>query len=582
MLLNLPINFFQKIRNINSFSAYLIFKPLGSSVEVSKLQESLKSDEFKVLEETLSVDETKETPTPIRAKYVLEGDVVYLYKDNGTKERIGSLEYWNRIKKFETDKRVQLSTTIQHTEDLLSCGLCNQHKNSTALLNIVLTNRCNLRCWYCFFYAEKAGFVYEPTIEEIKAMIETATSFNGYAPPIQLTGGEPTLRGDLPEIIKICRDMGSPHVQLNINSVEPGVKYYLDPEVAVKEVRKWKEAGLNTIYTSFDGTDPKINFKNHYETPFALEAYSKAGISSTVLVPTVFKENLKEVVKIVKFAAMHTDKGIKGVNFQPISVVGSTPKEREKLRVTQSDVLDELKVFGLKTDDWYPIPAVDVLADIIGGEKNHVHFYNNEKCGLASYAYVDGDKLRPITDFVDVDKFLEDLDKIDRSILHKASFALSLVPKIMQTGDLRKSLAKKIHRYIVKDELPNGVRISSMLDEIIEKGDYSALGEFHHHFLFFGMMHFMDPYNYDINRVQRCCIHYGSPDGRIIPFCTYNVFPSVYRDAILKENRIKDTNLEKKLKNEERKKARHVADFRHRIGEVKNSDVYKSYYRGLL
>ncbi len=549
---------------------------------MSKLQESLKLEEPKVLEETLSVDDTKETPTPIRAKYVLEGDIVYLRKDNGTKERIGSLEYWNRMKMFKTDKQVQLSTTIEHKKDLLSCGLCGQHKNSTALLNIVLTNRCNLRCWYCFFYAEKAGFVYEPTIEEIRTMIEAATRFNGYTPPIQLTGGEPTLREDLPEIIELCKEMGSSHVQLNINSVEPGIAYYLDPKAAVKKVKRWKEAGLNTIYTSFDGIDPRINFKNHYETPFALEAYSKAGITSTVLVPTVFKENLKEVAKIVKFAAMHTDNGIKGVNFQPISVVGSTPKEREKLRVTQSDVLDELKAFGLEIDDWYSIPAVAVLADIIGGKENHVHFYNNEKCGVASYAYVEGDKLRPITDFVDADRFLEDLDKIDRSILHKASFALSLVPKILQTGDVKKSLAKKIHRYIIKDELPNGLKISSILDEIIEKGSYSALGDFHKHFLFFGMMHFMDPYNYDINRVQRCCIHYGSPDERIIPFCTYNVFPNIYRDTILKENRIKDTNLEKKLKKEERKKARHVSDFRHRIREVKNSDLYKSYYRGLL
>ena len=465
---------------------------------------------------------------------------------------------------------------------MLSCGLCDRHRNSTALLNIVLTNRCNLRCWYCFFYAEKAGFVYEPTIEEIKKMIEAATRFNGYAPPIQLTGGEPTLREDLTKIIKLCKDMGSPHVQLNINSVEPGIKYYLDPTVAVREARKWKEAGLNTIYTSFDGIDPKINFKNHNETPFALEAYFKAGIKSMVLVPTIFKENLKEVPKIVKFAAMHTDKGVRGVNFQPISVVGSTPKEREKFRVTQSDVLDELKVFGLKVDDWFSIPAVAVLADIVGGKKDHIHFYNNEKCGLASYAYVDGDKLHPITDFIDADRFLEDLDKIDRSLLYKAAFALSLVPKLMRTGDVRKSLAKKIHGYIIEDELPNGVRISSMLDEIIEKGNYSALGEFHQHFLFFGMMHFMDPYNYDVNRVQSCCIHYGSPDGRVIPFCTYNVFPNVYRDAILKKNRVKDTSLEKKLKEDAKKKARYVADFRHKTREVKNSDLYKSYYRGLV
>ena len=38
-------------------------------------------------------------------------------------------------------------------------------------------------------------------------------------------------------------------------------------------------------------------------------------------------------------------------------------------------------------------------------------------------------------------------------------------------------------------------------------------------------MHFMDRYNYDIERVQRCCIHYATPDGKLIPFCTYNGGP---------------------------------------------------------
>ena len=164
---------------------------------MSKLQESLELEGVTVLEETLSVDDAKKTPTPVRAKYVLKANVVFLYKDNGTKERIGTLEYWNRVKRFETDKRAQLNTTIKHSREMLSCGLCDRHRNSTALFNIVLTNRCNLRCWYCFFYAEKTGFFYEPTIEEIRNMIEAATRFNGYVPPIQLTGGEPTLREDL-------------------------------------------------------------------------------------------------------------------------------------------------------------------------------------------------------------------------------------------------------------------------------------------------------------------------------------------------------------------------------------------------
>ena len=47
--------------------------------------------------------------------------------------------------------------------------------------------------------------------------------------------------------------------------------------------------------------------------------------------------------------------------------------------------------------------------------------------------------------------------------------------------------------------------------------------------LLISSMHFMDPYNFDLERVQRCCIHYAVPDGRIIPFCTMN---SIHRTKI--------------------------------------------------
>jgi uncharacterized radical SAM superfamily Fe-S cluster-containing enzyme len=53
--------------------------------------------------------------------------------------------------------------------------------------------------------------------------------------------------------------------------------------------------------------------------------------------------------------------------------------------------------------------------------------------------------------------------------------------------------------------------------------------QFHRNTLFLGAMHFQDPYNLDIERVKRCGIHYATPDGRIIPFCTYNTF---HREAV--------------------------------------------------
>ncbi|RLE67818.1 MAG: radical SAM protein, partial [Thermoprotei archaeon] len=36
------------------------------------------------------------------------------------------------------------------------------------------------------------------------------------------------------------------------------------------------------------------------------------------------------------------------------------------------------------------------------------------------------------------------------------------------------------------------------------------------------------------SRVQRCDVHYAMPDGRIVPFCTFNVFPELYRDRVQK------------------------------------------------
>jgi hypothetical protein len=43
-------------------------------------------------------------------------------------------------------------------------------------------------------------------------------------------------------------------------------------------------------------------------------------------------------------------------------------------------------------------------------------------------------------------------------------------------------------------------------------------------------MHFMDRYNYDVERVRRCVIQYSTPDG-IYPFCSLNCGP-IYRPFI--------------------------------------------------
>ncbi len=74
------------------------------------------------------------------------------------------------------------------------------------------------------------------------------------------------------------------------------------------------------------------------------------------------------------------------------------------------------------------------------------------------------------------------------------------------------------------------MNFGKLLTGILTKHDFDSMAELQMKTLFLGMMHFQDEYNYDIKRVEKCEVHYTLPDGRVIPFCTFNVIPELYRD----------------------------------------------------
>jgi len=136
----------------------------------------------------------------------------------------------------------------------------------------------------CFFFAERSGYVYEPTLEQYRMMMKHLRKQYPYgSKAIQLTGGEPLMRDDLVDIIRITREEGFTHIQLNTHGV------FFALEGGVELARRLREAGVNTVYLSFDGLDPRINVKNHWEIPYIFENFRKAGMTSVVLVPTVIK-----------------------------------------------------------------------------------------------------------------------------------------------------------------------------------------------------------------------------------------------------------------------------------------------------
>lgn len=407
------------------------------------------------------------------------------------------------------------------------CGLCDVHKTPTLLANIDITNRCNLRCPICFANANASGYVYEPSYKEVVAMLRLLWENEPKPYAVQFSGGEPTIHPDFLKMVKTAREMGFAQVQVATN----GIKLAEDENFA----QQMLDAGLHTVYLQFDGIDERVykiaRGKNLFDVKKkAVEACrnTKPKPLSTVLVPTVVNGvNDDQIGKIFWFAVENIDV-IRGINFQPVSFAGRINEEdRKKQRFTIPDLASALEkeTDGLiKKSDWYPVPCVVPLFEMASAMDGvyRAEFTIHPHCGMATYVFVRGDEIIPITRFVDVDGFLEDAKKIAESIKD------SKIAKVKGTAK-----ALKLLKYIDEKNAPEGMKIKEIIREFLGKRDRGTLAEFHWRSLYLGSMHFQDLYNYDIQRVMRCGIHYVTPDGRIIPFCAYNTGPT-YREEVEK------------------------------------------------
>ncbi|MBP2661743.1 MAG: Radical domain protein [Firmicutes bacterium] len=160
------------------------------------------------------------------------------------------------------------------------CGLCPDHRQHTCCVLLEVTKRCNLHCPICF--AKAGSEESDPdrtTIENwYRLLLKSGGPYN-----IQLSGGEPTLRDDLPEIIASGRSLGYDFIQVNTNGLRLARDY--------SYVKRLKEAGLSCVFLQFDGTNDEIYEKLRGT---ALLAEKQAAITNcvklqlgVVLVPTL-------------------------------------------------------------------------------------------------------------------------------------------------------------------------------------------------------------------------------------------------------------------------------------------------------
>jgi uncharacterized radical SAM superfamily Fe-S cluster-containing enzyme len=135
----------------------------------------------------------------------------------------------------------------------------------------------------------------------------------------------------------------------------------------------------------------------------------------------------------------------------------------------------------------------------------------------------------PVTQFVDVGPMLQAMDALARKTETRR---VKMFSKLESWNILRK--------FFYEDKAPEGLTfkkflqtLQGMTDKRYGRGKSEQKG-FTYRTLMVAGMHFMDSYNYDIERLKRCVIHYAAPNGRIYPFCAYNS-GRVYREKIERE-----------------------------------------------
>ena len=292
------------------------------------------------------------------------------------------------------------------------CGLCTKHVTSPNICLIDITNRCNLRCPICFANAGATGYVVEPSFDEIVQIMKHFRNIRpNPAPLLQLSGGEPTLREDLPDICREAKKLGFIEILLTTNGMRMAK--------SVDYCRELIEAGVDAIYLSFDGTEPetwkkirgldlskaKMQVIKNVDQILKETKYPQVSI---FLVPVIVRGiNDHEIGHILDVAKEYAGM-IGGVIFQPVSLCGRISQEDIlKMRYTTSDLKEAINAHtGGLIKKFYPIATTAKFTRLINWFDNKEEWSMNSHsdCGFATIGIIDkNNNWVPIKNYIDVE-----------------------------------------------------------------------------------------------------------------------------------------------------------------------------------
>jgi 7,8-dihydro-6-hydroxymethylpterin dimethyltransferase len=354
------------------------------------------------------------------------------------------------------------------------CGPCGNHEGEACTAVFHLLSECNLRCPVCFADAACNQRKDRASLQDVQGMYE-ACSQQKVLPSIQLSGGEATLRDDLPEIIGMGKKMGFRHIQVNTN----GLRLAQEPEYPFS----LKEGGADLIYLQFDGVTDDVYraLRGREMLGVKMEALSncrKAGIG-VLLVPTIYpKVNDHQLGEIVALAKewMPT---VKGIHFQPVSYFGRFPEAIPpgEERVTIPDVI---RLLEAQTGG-------EIASDsIVPRRKFEAH------CSFSAVFMLGRDsRLHAIT-------HRNDLSTLKREYPESDRFAVESIEFTNKFWRSRSISAREC------------CGTSAALPYWLFNYSLSITG-----------MHFQDAWNIDLDRLKGCCVFVATAQKQLIPLCAY-------------------------------------------------------------
>ncbi len=371
------------------------------------------------------------------------------------------------------------------------CGLCPDHRQTTCCVLLEITQRCDLHCPVCF---ADSGNTYSSdwSMSEIVKWYERLMASGGPF-NIQLSGGEPCMRDDLPEIIRMGRSFGFTFFQLNTN----GLRLARDPAY----FEELKAAGLSTVFLQFDGTNDatykRLRGCELYDKKMAVIERCDELDLGVVLVPTLVPGvNMEDIGNIILLALAHMPT-VRGVHFQPISYFGRYPDSpRDQSRVTIPEVI---RAIECQTDG-----MIRVDAFIPPGAENAIcSFHGN---------------------------FILMPDGVLKALSHKTMTSCCCQPAEAAQG------AKRSREFVANHWSLPAPMINFLLSKDLNLDELEIFLEHKrtHSFCLSGMA-FQDAWTLDLERLRDCYLHIASTDGRLVPFCAYNLTDrqgrSLYRKA---------------------------------------------------